>query len=444
MMWALLAYRPPAGPFFVPSDLFAFFFALRWSPATFFPASRTALDDMPASEDGQRLFLISYVIACVLVGVGFILFRGISRETALASRERSLRGLPMLSEKSARAFCLMMVSGAAVMILGYLASSELRLFLTDIKDYVTSSQLVSYSELRRDSVRGGVLFSVFYSRLQYSVVALLFVGLIVCWLRKGWRGFPFFVLAFVLFLVCGASLHKGPYVYYLMFSGVSWIVWRQVKTRGDDNKRLLFTVFAGVLLVMVAVVGLYFIQYRDSSTSFARVIETTYFRIGRAFPDSFKLYVELYPDVIPYTLGRSIGLLQPIFGHHDNPGIMVAAYFGKKTTFPAGFFAFGYAEFGLIGVTLYSVLVALLIQYANRVALHMKTVEFRVLSTTALGVAMMQLMGRPFAEALLTGGIGVFIILITLASSWMEDLGGAGAMRPRPRAMGKGFERRGA
>jgi hypothetical protein len=148
-----------------------------------------------------------------------------------------------------------------------------------------------------------------------------------------------------------------------------------------------------------------------------------YFRIFLAYPAGYKLYTEVYPEVVPYTYGKSIGLLQPILGEVEQPYEVVPQVYGEKnTTYPSGFISYAYADFGLTGVAIFSMLVALILHSLNTYCLSQRHIESRVASTVLAGTATNFLCNKSLFSALLSGGIllNIFFLAAIFAATLLQ------------------------
>lgn len=403
----LVRFRTRSGLGFQPSDFFLCFFALTWSPLTFFPLDRTHLPYVLLSETAQLSFTVSYALMCLGISLGFVVSNNVFlRAFGRSNVARFKAASSPFDANCSQLLSLITVGSSLCLIVLYLSDDQLRQHLTDVRDYFLSNNVFSYNELRREVERGGFVLEVLHNRLQYSLVALFFVLNLILALRtkKKSRKTFYLMLAIALFIVCATSLNKRPYVYYFAIAVVTYLSWQMC--RGISIRKILLQGLIGCGLAVTIITALYSLQYRDADRGLVENLNTLYFRVFLAYPAGYKLYTELYPSPIPFTYGRSVGLLQPILGSVKQPYKAVPEHYGEYlTTFPSGFISYAYSDFGMPGVVVFSVLVGALLRWLNFFVLSRRYLEVKVASLVLLGLSTNYLCNKSFFSSLLSGGL---------------------------------------
>ncbi len=393
--------------------IFIIGFALIWNPLSFFPIERTHLEHVKIGEDVQLRFTICYALMCVTLAIFRLV---IYKELRWDIPRGGGVALTQTTENDLRDDAKLVVLGVIVLAVFasvFLSSSEYRAYLVNIYDYVRGGSLISYGEYRRGTHFAGFVMTNLHVRAASIFYILFAVWILLAVKRRSWA-LPLCVLAFASFVVGGASFKKAPYVFYLVSAfGVSYYF---LRAKGMQVRRLLPLVFAAVLAGSILMVSLYIIQYRDNeSVTAMRSLETAYFRIFHAIPGAFKLYCELYPEAYDFTFGRSIGLLQPILGYAEQPYSLVPAHYGAgRTTFPGGYISYAYADFGYVGVIIYSALLMVVLTVLDRFVAGVVKREVKIVAIVCLGLSALSVHTLPLSTALLTGGLALSPVLVHL------------------------------
>lgn len=413
--WGLVWLTPKSYLRILPSHLFVFFMALTWSPLCFFPLEQTHIFGVELTEDGKLVFSVTYATMFMMIFFGFLL----SSIFVNGNKKALIGNVRHLTPVELRKFSIVIIIISFALIFVYLVSTELRGQIQALWSYAVAENILSYTDLRRNVVVHGFLMESVYGRAQYSLVAFVFVALLLLSanaLSKGRKdiAIAYLLIAVALFIVCAASFKKRPYLYYFSLAMAVFFLYNRISVM--DNKKLLFKSSIGIILSISLMLLLYSIQYRDNLfNDLSDNLSILYFRVFSAYPAGYKLYVDLYPQMIPHTYGKDIGLLQPILGSAEQPYLAVPGYYQVyNTTFPSGFVSYAYASFGYIGVVFFSLFVGLIIGLLNIFVLSRKTREFQIISMIVLGFSTLFFASRPFFSTLLGAGIGWIPIMIVM------------------------------
>ncbi len=395
----LLVFRK--GDFLLPSRFYGIFAVLVWSPVCLINPSRTHVESFFIGEEAQVRFLVLYVSVMIFSTASWMVVGFLSSKYKLAMS---------LDDKVNDTFCRIALGLSVFLVFAYLADPSTRRYLLDIFGYVTGGGNVSYKDIRRSFQYGG-LHGVVHARLQYSLAFFLF--LVLVWKAVVKRSVVYSIASFVLFVVCATSMSKMPYLY---FGLGSFILVCLCFYKPALRKYYIFGAPVVLALGVVFAYLLYKVQYRDvAQVGDSDLLETMLFRVLEAYPDGCKLYVELFPETFPFTYGRTSQLLAPMLGYYGTqPMYLVPEYFGMETTFPGGVASYAYADFGLIGVVVYSMFVGALLAFLDLLTRNLKAICFNVGVPVSLALSLSTLWfwTKSFTTCLLTGGLALIPIMV--------------------------------
>ena len=305
-VWAFLRYSPSmrAGP--LPSHFFIFFMALAWSPLCFFPIDKTHIAQIPLSLEGQSEFAATYSMMYIFVSIGFVFSSGFIR------RNKNKTSVRVLTNYELARLSKVVTLGSLVFVFGYLMSSELRQHLSDVWSYASATNILSYTELRRELTSSGLVMSSIHGRAQYSIIAFFFVSIVLLAIRKKKLAWAYLLLATVLFVVCAVTFKKRPYLYFFAMACATFIIYN--RSSFEIRPAFFIKILVGIAVAFSILILLYGLQYKDNSyKDLADHVQTLYFRVFSAYPAGYKLYLDIYPSELPFTYGKDIGMLQPFW-----------------------------------------------------------------------------------------------------------------------------------
>lgn len=408
LLVAIISYRN-RGHGLLPSKMFGLFFMVTWSPLVFIPIEQTHINNFDLSYVAQIKFTISYCLMCICISIGLVVGRWLMR----VGLSRVIAPPPL---SMGEYITLRNTTGlvAIMLVFSYFLSVEWRAHILDTYNYLKSLNILSYNELRRGTIREGIVMGEFYGRLQYSLIFMIFTTFLVFGFRDRIKITAWLVVAGILFVLCAATLSKLPYAYFLFASMLMILLHTQQHYVAVTSKLILYPLAIGA--ISTSMYGLYVLQYKDNAYfNLTTILKTLGFRIFRAYPDGYKLYVELYPDVYPYNYGRTVSFLEPVFGFVDQPYLLVPQYFGAGgTTFPSGYVSYAYASFGMPGVAITSFIVGILLVVLDVFVLARPRLELQKIARVTLAMATFWLCSSPLTTSLLSGGLLLMPLLFIL------------------------------
>ena len=257
VFWLLMSQRSDRVWLLSPSSLFALFMMFTWGPsATLFIGRRTHIEDVTLNNSELNKFYLIYILGIGFVGLfywlaNFIVGKSKVNGFKLLSNEKSF-----VARNPNQIWIFVFV---AVLILScYVIDGTIRRYLFDTYSYYMGSNVLSYKEIRRETLYGGA-YDILFSRLNYSLVFLVFCCLIRHSVILGKHWWMLF-LALLLYLVCGISLKKMSPIWF--FFGAGAMVTISIIARFSLIRQVMIATSA-VLLLLASTFILYKIQYRD-------------------------------------------------------------------------------------------------------------------------------------------------------------------------------------
>jgi oligosaccharide repeat unit polymerase len=412
LLAALIVSSKPR-PVVSPGIMFAIFVSITWSPLTFIPIEATHVLWVSLSQQSQYMFTISYALMCLNISVGVLIGTSILRTV----RRKVVCCRALQNDEKKRLLWLLLAISIIIAVV-YLGSAERINYLAKIIAYINDGGGEEYYQLRRETQFEGFIMSSLFGRLQFSLVLVVCAGWAVFVLRPlnifAWklRNIAGLLILTSVFVVCAATVSKLPYAFYLAMLFLMYVVLLQLK--GVSFQRLLLILSTGLVLLSIIGMLLYVAQYKEAS--FQEIIAIAVFRLFRAYPDGFKLYLELMPSIYSHTGFETIS----IFNHGEQaeiqPYIFIPRHYGLDgTSFPSGFVSYAYADWGVLGIVVYSILVGLLIAGLNDFVKRRPFQETKAIAAACCGISVFWLCAIPFSTSLLTGGLLVFPIVIMCA-----------------------------
>ena len=132
------------------------------------------------------------------------------------------------------------------------------------------------------------------------------------------------------------------------------------------------------------------------------------YRLFGIFYSGLLRYAEVYPSLLPFTEGSSIGMLTDLFNTpHRSPPLEVArVWLGAwETSNPTLFAGAAWADFGMLGVFFYSLFVGLYLSFINILARQMRSAPVRAAFEAVIGLNSVMLVQIALPPAFLTHGL---------------------------------------
>lgn len=216
----------------------------------------------------------------------------------------------------------------------------------------------------------------------------------------------------------------------------------EIRGKAPLSKRAIVLVgLTAIVLLGILVISLYLFQYRSQAEegefNLFDAMYVTVYRIFLVYEDVLLLYFFVYPDVLPHLDGSGIQLLMTFLGGEFREAtveVPVIALNARTTSFPAGFIASGYADFGLVGIAVSGGLVGMLVVGLSESVRRINEPIARGVYTAMVGLSMHHIPATPLHTALLSGGVVSAPILIWLFAYFRPRLRERGGRLPDPHA----------
>jgi hypothetical protein len=181
------------------------------------------------------------------------------------------------------------------------------------------------------------------------------------------------------------------------------------------------SIIFGGIIAFAALTALYIVQYEqwEASDFFGEPLDLARYRVFGIFYSGLLRYAEVYPDMIPFTEGASIGLFASIFDVVPRtPSLEVAqVWLGAwNTTNPVMFAGAAWADFGYVGVCIYSLAVGMYLAFLNRFAGSLRSTPIRSAFEVVAGVNAVMLVQIALPPIMLSHGLGIFPVIF-----WLMD-----------------------
>lgn len=296
--------------------------------------------------------------------------------------------------------------------------------LTTIASYASGTGDLAYVEIRNELFDDRAVDAL--SRLtRYNITAFLFCMSIGAYVITRRRLALTVVACLLLFLVCAIEIKKFIWVYYLLLATLTtYHVLTELRGKSPLSARALVLAAIGMIVLLgFILVSLYFFQYRSQAEEgdfeLFDALYVSVYRIFLVYQDVLLLYFFVYPSSLPHLDGSGIQLLMTILGGEFRDAtveVPVIALNARQTSFPAGFVASGYADFGLPGIAASGIFVGGLVVFLSRVVRRISDPVTRGVFTAMVGLSVNQFTATPLHTALLSGGIlsGPIIIWLYL------------------------------
>ncbi|MFN4238407.1 MAG: hypothetical protein ACK4FZ_14405 [Vogesella sp.] len=395
LILAYVAVRPK-GEGILPIDFFVVFFTLQYGIHAGYPGGMLRLSaglGAGVEENYLLLLSVSYIgLALGLIQPFRIVTPGslVLKEYVLAPRKYIYLGL---------------VFSFLIAMTQFPDFSVYREYMK----YVFGSSDFSYVQLRREVFQGDFFTTITNLLRQSATVSLFLVGLLFFVLGKHSAALA---MAVLVFFACAAQLNKFPYVYYVL-SAVILVM--TIKGHGRlmaeyDFKKVAI-IFTFVLFLFFLLSRLYIFQYSEelagglvTSQDISNVLP---YRLFFASNDGLRLWVD-YFSITPFIGFANIQSLADFFGldYFNPPAEIPYHYLGVElTTIQVGFIGSSYASFGLVGVFLNSLIIAVMVREFSAFVISIRQYEIKALFLTVFSINMIFLQTREFHTALVSGGV---------------------------------------
>ena len=208
------------------------------------------------------------------------------------------------------------------------------------------------------------------------------------------------------------SIAKWPVVVIFFMIFLFVYLYRQ----GRISKTLTFSLFALMLafplFVILAITA-------DMDVGVFEALKAIAIRIFYTPSDSIYYYFEVFPEIVGYLYGRSIGKLSWIIGleYFDLPNYIFQYRFPKRISSgsaDAGFIGALHADFGMLGVLLGGFFIGILMQLIQVNLLRKKKTILRMALFTFLVFAFFLISFSALPVILVSNGV-----ILALALPWM-------------------------
>lgn len=248
---------------------------------------------------------------------------------------------------------------------------------------------------------------------RYSLTALVFSGWVYFLVhRKPFHAKGISMAGLLLiFIVAGMQLNKYPFVYFIAAIGL--VVFYDKFFRGAllIGPGFYARSFLVILSLLFLVYFLYIVQYRalllNDEITFSEIFELLIYRVFFASNDALRLWFEAFPSVIDHLGFNNIGLFRLFGVDYVNVTVLLPELFLGEvlTSFQAGFVGSAYAGFGILGIIIVSVIVGIIVSYADFFSATRRTHFGKVVVASVLSLNLISLTSREFHTALLSGGV---------------------------------------
>jgi hypothetical protein len=409
----LIAFLFAASLFFVfrqkravsPSDFFfAAFFVQYGIHASLTPGFLQLREYASSDAATYEQYLLGLTVAYLGIIFGFVFGRRVFRVNI------GWRGQWISSDRE-HIMWIYLFSVSLLILMVFVQGPGLPVTAEYVKFFVGMSGH-EYTHIRRVMFEGNP-YLLISEMLRYSLTALIFSGWVYFLVHR--KRFHVKALSMagllLIFIVAGMQLNKFPFVYFI--SLIVLVVFYDKFFRGTLSIRPRF--YAQSVLVVVAglflVYFLYIVQYRtllmNNEISFSEIFELLIYRVFYASNDALRLWFEAFPSVIDYLGFNNIGLFRLFGFDYVNVTVVLPELFLGEvlTSFQAGFIGSAYAGFGILGIIIVSILVGIIVSYADFFAATRRTHFGKVVVASVLSLNLIALTSREFHTALLSGGV---------------------------------------
>lgn len=386
----------PKGEGILPLDFFVIFFILQYGLHAGYPGGMLRLSaGLGAGAEESYLLLLS--VSYIGLAIGLTQPFRIVTPGSLVLKEY------VLSPR--RYIYLGLVFSFLIAITQFPDFSVYREYLK----YLFGSSDFSYVQLRREIFQGDIFTTITNLLRQSATVSLFLIGLLFFILGKNSTALA---MAGLLFFTCAAQLNKFPYVYYVLSAVILVMTLKghgRLMAEYDFKKIAIISI--GVVFLFFLLSRLYVFQYSEelagglvSSQDISNVLP---YRLFFASNDGLRLWVDYFSST-PFIGFANIQLLADFFGlnYFNPPAEIPYHYLGVElTTIQVGFIGSSYASFGLVGVFLNSLIIAIMVREFSSFVMSIRQYEIRSLFLTVLSINMIFLQTREFHTALVSGGV---------------------------------------
>lgn len=388
----------------IPGFFFFTFLAMIYLPSLFVFAEQT----------GQyRFTYLSAVLSVMLtVPLGILLANRVLRFHKTEIKRfiaLPLEEAPRSSARMAVPLCVLLSLALAVTVIYFreVGTVPSLYLILNIGDYKEAAWLRQESFL----LLGSSISYVYYVLRSFIYPTLITASFGYALLKRsaGWR--LFFIVSFVFgIFYAGASLEKAPVAAIFLMLFLYYYFYRGGRVSAIHIGGGIVAVFLFPVLVLWG-------SWTSVGVDLGGVLRLIGERLFYVPAWGLYYYFELFPDVIPFLHGRTIGKLSAVLGlDYFNTATYVFQYVAPRGLSSgyanAAFIGNMYADFGMWGVVVSGVLVGVLMQWAQVYLVRQKKSVLVLAVYTFLVFSTWHLNNVPLPVVLLSNGAVLAIVLL--------------------------------
>ena len=303
----------------------------------------------------EKEYIVSLTLFYLCLYLGIVLSNTINAKVAPGE----IRYHPTRTTALGSKIYLLLISILSIFYLLLIYATSLNF---DFVSYLSGIWSYSDYELHRYSFARATtgLEYYLYNKLPYSLMPMIFIAI---WLPNELSKFTRISVTALLLFCIAQTCHKMPIIYPIIFIICSLLANKSNFTLAGKQKIVLFLT---LLLIIFGVIPIFYIAQGSS------YIDSLIWSVLRVFGETVRtlqLHFEVYPNVHPFLNGASTKTIHAIIGSGDflPPSIYIPYEFLnlRNTSFPTLFIGEAWADFGYVGVSLYSLFVGWLLQTFN-------------------------------------------------------------------------------